>query len=565
MTRHLILSLALLLPFFPAAELTEAAVTPPSPTPHVAPIAPEAGTLALSTEKVIIFKDGHGLFVKAAKGVADSKGRVFTENVPEQAVLGTFWAVPDERPLRSTVAAWHESVRPKAEERSCLSTIELIRANPGKTLTLGLQDRELTAKVIEVLEASGTAPAPVEQYGSWQKDVPIRGGELVVVETLEHQRQVFPLSSIKTVSGRELITHCVQRSEVSTRARRLTFDFGPDAANKPVSLHMMYFTLGVRWIPTWRVRSGSGSKAELSLQAEILNEEEDFDAATVDLVVGVPSFKFAGTPSPISLEQTMRSAVSYAMPSLMNSNLGISNATFNLRSGERMEGSGSGNGADINAFARELGGESKQDFFVYPVKGLALARGARAVVPLWTRSVPQRHVYTVELTDNGAPSKAALQTNTVMHQLELTNDTDLPFTTGAAMITDGDLPLGQDLLAYTSPGGKTLVPITTALDLRAIQSTAEVKRIPIALTVDKNDYAQVFRRSTVTLSNLQRKAVTMRVSVSATGKIANATQNGNAVVTDSSDRVNSHSVVTWEVTLAPGARMDLAYDLSVYL
>lgn len=564
MTRHLLLSLALLLPFLPAAELTEAAVTPPSPTPHLAPIAPEPGALTMSTEKVIIFKDGHGLFVKAAKAVADSRGKVFTENVPDQAVLGTFWAVPDERPLRSTVAAWHESVRAKAEERSCLSTVELIRANPGKTVTLGLGDHELTAKLIEVLEASGSAPAPVEQFGYWQKEVPLRGGELVVVETAEQQRKVFPLSTIHTVSGRELVTHCVQRSETATRARRLTFDFGPEAANKPVSLHIMYFTPGVRWIPTWRVKTGTGPKAELSLQAEILNEEEDFDAATVDLVVGVPSFKFASTLSPISLEQTMRAAVSYAMPNLMNSNLGISNASFSMRSGERVDGTAMGAAENINALASELGGESRQDFFVYPVKGLALARGARAVVPLWTRSVPQRHLYTVELADDGAPPQSGLQNNKVMHQLELTNDTDLPFTTGAAMITDGDIPLGQDLLAYTSRGGKTLVPITTALDLRAIQASNEVKRIPTALTVDKNDYSQVFRRSTVTVSNLQRTPVTMRVSVSATGKISNATQNGNVVVSNG-DRINSRSVVTWEVTLSPGARMDLAYDVSVYL
>ncbi|MFT3711993.1 MAG: hypothetical protein QM817_30495 [Archangium sp.] len=567
MIRHLLVPLALLLPLFPAFEFEDvASAVPASVSKPAEPQPHEPGELALSTTKVVIFKDGHGLFIKTARGVADASGRVFTEKVPEQAVLGTFWAVPDDRPLRSTIASWHESVKARSEERSCLSTLELLRANEGKKLTLAIGEHELTVKVIDVLEASGTAAAP-ETEGVWEKEVQLRGAELVTVETSEGVRQVLPVSSIRTVAGRDLNTHCVERRELAKRARRLTFDFGPEAANKAVSLHVMYFTPGVRWIPTYRVKTGKGAKAEVSLQAEILNEEEDFESATVDLVVGVPSFKFASTVSPLALEQTMRSTLAQAMPSLMLNNYGLSNANFDVRSGERSSEARAGTqSTELNSVAAQLGGENKQDFFVYPVKGLSLARGARAVVPLWKREVPQRHVYTAELTDDGmARNVGTLQQNIVMHQLELTNDTDLPFTTGAAMVTDGDLPLGQDVLAYTSSGGKTLLPITTALNLRAVMSSTELQRTPNATTIDGRLFTQLARRTKVTLSNLDRTPVTLRLSVNVTGKVSNVTMRGDANQLETYDRVNSHGTVSWEVTLAPGARLEVAYDATMLL
>ena len=113
----------------------------------------EPGTLAVATERVIIFKDGYGLFVKSASAVADGEGKVHTDQVPGAAVLGTFWAIPEGRALKSTIADWYETVRAKTDEGSCLTTLELMRANKGKQVTFGLGDKELAGKLVDVLEA----------------------------------------------------------------------------------------------------------------------------------------------------------------------------------------------------------------------------------------------------------------------------------------------------------------------------------------------------------------------------------------------------------------------------
>src|SRR5436190_12770284 len=59
--------------------------------------APADGSLALTTERVVVFKDGYALFVKAGTATADAEGRVSTTAVPDSAVLGCVWAKGDDR------------------------------------------------------------------------------------------------------------------------------------------------------------------------------------------------------------------------------------------------------------------------------------------------------------------------------------------------------------------------------------------------------------------------------------------------------------------------------------
>lgn len=49
--------------------------------------------LSLRTERAVVFKDGHALLVSLSTGKLDGTGTGFIENVPDSAVLGTFWAM----------------------------------------------------------------------------------------------------------------------------------------------------------------------------------------------------------------------------------------------------------------------------------------------------------------------------------------------------------------------------------------------------------------------------------------------------------------------------------------
>jgi hypothetical protein len=199
------------------------------------------------------------------------------------------------------------------------------------------------------------------------------------------------------VSGRDLVTEVVRAEEITTRARRLTMDLGADAAGKAQTVRLLYFTDGMRWIPTYRVGGGLVTDAELALQGEVINQAEDVDGAALDLVVGVPAFRFKDVGSPLTLESVLRGTLARVAPQVMAQQMvsnRLSNAFGNDRGGfEEVERAG----AAALETAPELATEASQDLFLYGVGKVTLGRGARATYPLWQSTTPLRHLYTMDV------------------------------------------------------------------------------------------------------------------------------------------------------------------------
>jgi hypothetical protein len=234
--------------------------------------------------------------------------------------------------------------------------------------------------------------------------------------------------------------------------------------------------------------------------------------------------------------------------------------------------------------------------YSYEFPSLELNKGARATRPLWNQPVAFRHLYTFEPrvrrdprtgrreetpegnrppnVSDGSPLR--LTPNQVWHQLELENKGNQPWTTGPALVMGkpsprnaGDkavgigerrLPISQELLTYTSPGGKTLLPLTVAVDMRGTIEEEELSRTEVRIA--GNDYVEVNTRYTITIVNQRKEASSTRIRAAVGGEAREATDGGTIRLSsfDASDwtdaswiyRVNSHSDVSWELNLEPG-------------
>jgi hypothetical protein len=508
---------------------------------------PEAGAvvspgLKFKTERVVVFKDGYGLFVKHATGVVGADGRLHTDEVPPAAVLGTFWATADKHDIVSMKAEWVEQKSSSAQVIDCVSKADLLRANEGKPLALEMNyGQTITGKLLDVLEIP---PAP-DGSGAG-------GGQLAVMQTPAGTK-ILPIGSVRTITGDDLVTRMTRRREAIDRTKRLWFDLGPQAAGSRVTLRLFYFTAGIRWIPTYRLGGELKYDGQLSLQGEILNEVEDIDAAVLDLVVGVPNFRseWRGNEAP------------------------------HAQAG----------GRDAAVLAAELTAAGEQDLFVYTFESLTLAKGARATVALWSSSVPLRHLYTMEVgvvrdfrsgarigrdqvpNDPGNRSPLRLAHNKVWHQLELTNTADVPWTTGPAMLLRSFLPLGQELLTYTPRGGRTLLPITVAVDVRGTHEEEEIDRKPKALRWGSYEWAHVRKKGTVTVTNYRDEPADMLISVNTGGKVESASDDGTIKINATRVEdwfgghaaINNHSDVAWSLTLEPGETRTVSYVVSYYV
>ncbi len=596
--------------------------------PHAA-----ASQLKLSTERVIIFKDGYGLIVKNGKATVDALGKVFTPEVPESAILGSFWAMSDAQKLLAMEAGWEEKREMREKRTACITIPELLRANVGKRITLTLTDkRTITGTLVQVLDIpadTATTPSPTapgfivemdparspfellrnmgearaarmlnyggqvfasgEEGGVLKRELTPRGGDFVVLDDTEAGRMVLPVNGVHSISGKDFQTQMVREEEVFSRTKRLNFDYGKELAGKEVTLKLFYFTGGLRWIPTYRVSGELKDKADLALQGEVLNEIEDLDKAALDLVVGVPNFRFKETVSPLTLERVMRNTLIAATPGVGMRNNEFSNslnANYSQQAGawrgREVEGTSSA------SMAPELGGAGgEQDLFVYSVKEFSLKKGSRATVPLWQNTVPMRHIYTLDLKSirsragtghvdaqpGNNPSPLKIATNRIWHQLELANNSALPWTTGAALSMRQNLPLGQDLLTYTPAGGCALLPLTVAVDMLGNYDEEETARKPNAMQIDGTNYTLITKKGTISVTNYRKEKSVMRISLATGGRVEHASDDGKVKMNDftSADwqesgyhTLNNHSDVTWDLNIDPGQTKTLTYSVSFY-
>ncbi|MDY7229697.1 hypothetical protein [Hyalangium rubrum] len=555
-----------------------------------------SGALALATERVVVFKDGHALLVKQAEAVADARGATYTDEVPESAVLGTFWAWTERGPaLRAMRAQWLEQEVEREERGLCTDPASILEINPGKRVTVELENASLTGTVLPIpAKASSASPPPSARSASFDYTA-LPGvaalGQVIALAVPERGTVVLAGKDIRRVSGADLSLDCKRKVRAVEKSKRLILDFGPEAAGKSISVRIVYFTPGIRWIPTYRLEGKKGEKGALALQAELVNELEDIRGAPFDLVVGVPNFRFREVASPLSLEGMVRNALAQAAPSLMGRMNNLSNAMFTQRAGE-WRGGGEQEEVSTPPNIPDFGGASESpDFFIHPLAAMDLPKGSRAVVPLWSAEIPTRDLYTLDvqvrrdsrnsdtvqygssMSSMGSASPLRLARAEVWHQLELKNETKYPWTTGPVLVMRGHIPQAQELLTYTMRGGNTLVPLTVATDVRALHEEVEVERKQDALQSKGGRYALIRKKGTLTLSNPRAERTPLRIRLSTGGKVEQVSGGGRTKVDDfrfedwgDSDlaAVNNHSEVEWTLTLEPGERRTLTYEVGFW-
>ena len=204
-------------------------------------------------------------------------------------------------------------------------------------------------------------------------------------------------------------------------------------------------------------------------------------------------------------------------------------------------------------------------------------------MPILTTAVGYRDVYTWDIAvkhsesfeASGAESASplVLSENKVWRQIELVNDTDIPWTTGAAMFVDGLQPLAQELLTYTSPGGICRVPVTVAVDLRGKVDDREVSRDLKAMKYRGYSYAKVVGKINAELANNKLGKVPVEVNIRFGGKVTKASDEGKVSLsafnkedwTGRSDPINNSSSVHWKAEIEPGECFKPELDYEFWL
>ena len=423
----------------------------------------------------------------------------------------------------------------------------------------------------QVVVPTAGIPLPVPQLSG------ISGSQFIL--TTDDGDVLISVGSVQRLTIKEMNTTLPRTVTTKQRTKRLTFQFAE--AGKRREMLLVYFRPGVRWIPTYRVNltKGDGQEkvADLSMQAEILNEAEDLIDVPIDIVVGVPNFRFRETVSPLALEQTMRNTLLQAAPNLMGQMRNdFSNGSYSQRSGEFRRNAAQASAVAGGGSAQlpdELTATGAQDLFVYNLPKMTLKKGERAAVPVVSAQVPYRDVYTWDLhlkrsdiatapSGSQAQSPLVLSKNRVWRQIELLNNTKLPWTTGAAMIMQGNQPLAQELLTYTSPKDYCRVPVTVSVDTRGSFTESEIGRKFNVMKWSGYQYAKINQRATLDVCNNKPETIDLEVTLRFGGKADKISDDGKVTLAPyraedwqnyrGHPAVNNSSVIVWKKTLKAG-------------
>jgi hypothetical protein len=534
----------------------------------------------------------------------DTSGNVVIDYLPAP-VIGTFWTYSADKTVKlSSVVAGQ---RRATIERTALSLRELLEANVGAEATftetnnvsypatiLGFPTR--TCEELAATSPPNSPPRLAEK------------GPVVLLKTAEGTK-VVALERIQDATFKQPLKPKVGQEEFRN-SLTMKLDWSGRKPAESAEVGLTYLQKGIRWIPSYKVDLDGKGRAVVRLQATVLNELTDLDNATVQLVIGVPSFYFRDTIDPMALQQTaaqlsqfFQSGAGRAFDngrSLLANNFGNALMTQTARMGDYAnagEGQPPSNGANVPESARN------EDLYVFTVRKVTLKKGERAVFPLAEVTVPYQDTFALELPF--APPPAVRQSFNsqqqaelaklfnapkVQHNARLENRSEYPFTTAPALILREGRVLAQGMMTYTAPGASTDLSITTTVDIQVNKSDIETKRTPNAHTFNDNKFMRVDLKGSIRLTNHRQQAVEVEVVRHALGHIDDANRDGKMEmnnVFESSDylpagdhdytywwnwynwpswwhHVNGVGRITWKLKLEPGKPEEVNYTWHYY-
>lgn len=340
-------------------------------------------------------------------------------------------------------------------------------------------------------------------------------------------------------------------------------DDGKQVADARVG--MAYLRQGITWIPEYTLKIIDDNTAELMLRGTLVNEAEDLVHCDVNFVVGVPHFAHTAYMAPIAVGQVIRTIGTAIAPEelrtqIMNRAQIVNNATAAPgieRPGviDKIVPPDGGKLKDAVNGLPVLESPGGTDYTVYTKKDLTVRRGERAIVTLFTRKIPYRHLYRWSPPD-------ALQ-----HLLVLENVSETAWTTGPCLAVSGDRPLTEDLLKYTPRAARSELPVTTAINIAHDKVESETDRKFRAHSPSQHVFFDlVTLDGEVRLRNFEKKPSHLIINVKVPGRPVEVSDNGSKTSDPTKlELLNREGSLRWDLRLNPGETKVLRYKYERYV
>ncbi len=540
---------------------------------HPAHATSEAAAAQADTklQQVALFKNGLGFFISEV--TCPKKRDTFSFKPPVAASHGTFWvAYPPKVKLESLAAKEIEL----EESVEAISIEELLRANVGKEVELSFDNKgESTIQGLLSSFTENRSLPQSEPYAPGRADYsnvphyiqpPFRAS-LIIIKTDEGDVAI----DSQTVRRFKVISGKLEKTFTS-KSKSMQLDVKLDEPAGGKKLTVSYLAKGITWAPSYIVDITEPDKAQISAKAAVLNEACDLDDVTIQLVTGFPNLKFADVVSPLAkkenlaqfLQSLMRGQSEQGRMGVMSNVMRQSAAGYSMPMSESM----------MPAYGAAETGKVAEDLFLYPVKNVQLKKGQVGYLPLFTESVPYKHIYQWKIPDyvneedhySYQRQEREEPVEQVWHCLRMENTTAVPWTTAPAETIKENLILGQDTLEYTPTKAETTLKITQAISVKAEQVELETTRERDAARFYGYHYDLVTLEGKLSVTNFQAKAITLEITKTLSGEVESSQPQAKIeTLARGLRRMNAVRKLTWTIELEPGQQKQVDYTYEVYV
>jgi hypothetical protein len=521
-------------------------------------------------QQVALFKNGLGFFVYEV--TCPKKSDSFSFVPCAAASHGSFWvSYPPKVKLEGLTAKEVDT----EELVEAVTVGELLRANVGRKVSLVFDDEQIVGVIRHFAdERKGPEPEPYGPGGAEAARVNYRGAglaqsRLVIIGTDKGEVCIDPynVKKVEFPGGK-----AEKRFTRKRKSMEVGVKLGAPAGGK--KLTMSYLAKGITWAPSYIVDITEGDEARISAKAAVINEVCELDGVRVQLITGFPNLQFADVVSPLAKKENLGQFL--AALAKGQSEVGwrgvMSNVSMQRAGAFDEMGARS---APMPAYGAAEAGKVAEDLFLYPVEDVKLGKGEVGYLPLFTESVPYKHIYKWEIPDYvneedryyyGRRGQEREAVEEVWHCLRMENKTKVPWTTAPAEIVKEGLILGQDTLNYTPTKGETTVKITQAVSVKAEQVELEIERKRDAARLYGHHYDLVTVEGKLSVRNFQAKAITLEITKTLSGEVKSSEPEAKIEsLARGLRRMNAVRELTWKAELGPGERKELDYVYEVYV
>ena len=533
----------------------------------------ELHVAALKVKSLAVFKNGLAVVFKTAETpLKDGWARL--DQLPP-ASLGSLWIGTTNRSGSVTdVIAYKEKV---STDTDSVSLAELLTANAGRQVSItylsGANPRTVEGELLPATAARKpdeneipTSIPPAYASGWRPAAEALPPTQLVLLRSKKAGGTALLALNRSSIESVEIVGDANLRTKVEREISRTKVHLAGQPSHAEITVASL--EKGIVWSPSYRINLADEKNASMELEAVLADDQEDLDNADVSFVVGYPHFLYADIPSPLSLQQSVASFLQALMSGGSERDRGGAFANvmnqsiaYNTR-------------ADIGGFpgagysvTTSSPGETSEDLYLYRKSGVTLKKGDRASFRILSTSVPYEHIYqwdvadTMNLDERGYRSNERLKTeDLVWHELRLKNTGEQPWTTAPARAMHDSLPVAQDTLSYTPPGGRSTLKLTVATDVHAEQSQTETARRQRS---GDARYDEVTVAGKLVLTNWKNKEIALLVHKSLVGEVLESPDGKVTKVARNLMAVNSTSEIEWEFKLEAGKSRELNYQYKV--